>query len=141
MIAQESLSLVLQSQFMIEVRPELNRCSWCCDSVLFAFFVLYSSRTTCHRELYLSTTLFLVSMVSRKATRYIPVSNRTLSGSMFLNCYCILLLFSFVAIILTASTSSSASLLLLLFEMASCSDSRVLRQVVTCLTTCASSKL
>ena len=134
MIMKESLSLVLRSQFMIEGRLKLSRCSWCCDSALVApaccFFVLYSSRTTCYRELYLRTALFLLSIVSRKATIYMSVSNRTLSGRNFFNCSYILLLFSFVAIILTAFMSSSASLLLLLLEIASCSNSRVLPQVV-----------
>ena len=145
MIAKESLSLILRSQSVIEGRPESNCYSWCCNSAFVApascFFVLCSSRTTCHSELYSTTALFLVSMVSRKASSYVSVSDHAHSGIIFLNCSCILLMFSLVIITLTAPASSRATLLSLLLEMAPYSDSRILPQVVTCLTTSVSSKL
>ena len=136
MIAKESLLPVLRSQFVIEARPESNRWNWCCDSALVApaccFFVLCTSRTIYHSELYSRTALFLVSMVFRKASSYMSVSGRTLSGIIFSHCFYISLIFSLIVIISTASVSSRPSLLSLLLEMASCSDFGVLSQVVTC---------
>ena len=127
---------------MIEGRSESNRCSWCCDSALVApvyyLFMLYSSRTTCHSELYSRTALLPISIVSRKVSSYMSVSDRTFSRRKFLNCSCILLMFSLVVITSTVPASSSATLLSLSLEMLSCSDSRILPQVVTRLTTSAS---